>query len=225
MAEETPRFDVLGVGVSRVNMESALDVIAGWIRDGSRRYVCATGVHGVIESQRDEALRRIHNAAGLVVPDGMPLVWVARLKGLPDVGVTPGPDLMLAAFRNSEPRLVPMGGWHLPLVQDDEQSLDIELRKRLSVARCARVSYLTHEGTRDHQKDLELFERLVAGGANGHWSPFEHAAAPLPDGDAFTGNFRGWKQFRKFFAAENATTLPAEPVPDGTVDLERATSA
>jgi thymidylate synthase ThyX len=119
-------------------------------------------------------------------------------------------DLMLAAFRGSVPRPVALGEWHMPLIQDDERSLDVELLRKLSVARCARVSYLTHEGSRDHAKDLELFERLLGGGANGHWSPFEHVATPLDSGDRFVANLRGWKQFRKLFAAENALTLPDE---------------
>jgi thymidylate synthase ThyX len=119
-------------------------------------------------------------------------------------------DLMLAAFRDSVPRVVELGQWHLPLIQDDERALDAEVRKRLSVARCARVSYLTHEGARDHEKDLELFERLVGGGANGHWSPFEHVATPLERADEFVANFCGWKQFRKFFAEENARSVPDE---------------
>jgi thymidylate synthase ThyX len=119
-------------------------------------------------------------------------------------------DLMLAAFRDSVPHPVELGQWHLPLIQEDERPLDVELRKRLSVARCARVSYLTHEGGRDHAKDLELFERLLGGGANGHWSPFEHVATPLERPDEFVANFRGWKQFRKFFAEENARSFPDE---------------
>ena len=90
-----PRVNVLGVGVSALTMERALRVIDGWIARDEHHYVCVTGVHGVMESQRDAALRGIHNAAGLVTPDGMPLVWLSRLKGQPDVERVYGPDLML----------------------------------------------------------------------------------------------------------------------------------
>jgi thymidylate synthase ThyX len=116
--------------------------------------------------------------------------------------------LMLAAYRASVPRSTPLGRWHLPLIQDDERSLAEEELAKISVARCARVSYLTHEGKRDHAKDLELYERLVAGGANGHWSPFEHVATPLADPRGTSGNFVGWEQYRKRFPQENATTFP-----------------
>jgi thymidylate synthase ThyX len=117
-------------------------------------------------------------------------------------------ELMLGAYRASVPRAVGIGEWHLPLIQDDERSLGPELLCKLSVARCARVSYLTHEGKRDRQKDIELYERLLGGGANGHWSPFEHVATPLTGEDAVCGNVRGWKQFRKLFVEEHAVTFP-----------------
>jgi len=84
------------VGVSAIDMGQALSVIQGWIARGERQYVCVTGVHGVMESQRDPELRRIHNTAGLVTPDGMPLVWLARRAGFQHVDRVYGPDLMLA---------------------------------------------------------------------------------------------------------------------------------
>ncbi|HET7468287.1 MAG TPA: WecB/TagA/CpsF family glycosyltransferase [Gemmatimonadales bacterium] len=97
-------MDVLGVGVSAVDMGQALTAIQEWIARGGRHYVCVTGVHGVMESQRDPELRRIHNAAGLVTPDGMPLVWLARRAGFRHVDRVYGPDLMLACCQRSVER-------------------------------------------------------------------------------------------------------------------------
>ncbi len=119
-------------------------------------------------------------------------------------------ELMLAAYRDSTPRAVAFGAWHLPLILPDERSLDAATLRKLSVARCARVSYLTHDNVRDVAKDLELYERLMSGGANGHWSPTEHVATPLDDAGEACANFRGWKQFRKLFDQENAFTFPDE---------------
>jgi N-acetylglucosaminyldiphosphoundecaprenol N-acetyl-beta-D-mannosaminyltransferase len=90
------RVNVLGVGVSAITMADALALIDRWIATGSHRYVCVTGVHGLMESQSDPALRDIHNRAGLVTPDGMPLVWLSRLQGHRHVERVYGPDLMLA---------------------------------------------------------------------------------------------------------------------------------
>ena len=120
-------------------------------------------------------------------------------------------DLMLERFRASTPRALALGEWHTPLILPDEESaLPVGDRLKISVARCARVSYLSHDGARDHAKDIDLYEKLVGGGANGHWSPFEHIATPLNDATAWSGNFRGWEQYRKRFAQEHASTFPDE---------------
>jgi N-acetylglucosaminyldiphosphoundecaprenol N-acetyl-beta-D-mannosaminyltransferase len=100
------RVDVLGVRVSAIDMPGALAALAGWVEGGERHYVCVSGVHGVMESLRDPALRRIHNAAGLVTPDGMPLVWLGRAAGMAHVRRVYGPDLMLAVCAESAAR-----GW------------------------------------------------------------------------------------------------------------------
>lgn len=120
-------------------------------------------------------------------------------------------DLMLERYRESTPRALALGEWHTPLILPDEESaLPVDDRLKISVARCARVSYLSHDGARDHAKDIDLYEKLVGGGANGHWSPFEHIATPLNDATAWSGNFRGWEQYRKRFAQEHASTFPDE---------------
>ena len=95
------RVNILGVGVSAINMAQALNVIEGWIAQRQAHYVCVTGVHGIVESQGNNSLQRVHNAAGLVTPDGMPLVWLARLHGLEHVERVYGPDLMLALCHRS----------------------------------------------------------------------------------------------------------------------------
>jgi thymidylate synthase ThyX len=117
-------------------------------------------------------------------------------------------EMMLAQYRASIPAPVALGRWHLPLIQDDERTLPDEQLCKLSVARCARVSYLTHDGKRDIERDLDLYEKLLGGGANGHWSPFEHVATPALDAQARSGNFTGWEQYRKRFPEEHAATFP-----------------
>ena len=91
-----PRVDVLGVHISAVDMPLAVAEISRWIDAGEQHYVCVTGVHGVMECQGDDELRRIHNASGLTTPDGMPMVWAARRAGARHVQRVYGPDLMLA---------------------------------------------------------------------------------------------------------------------------------
>jgi len=86
--------------------------------------------------------------------------------------------------------------WHLPYVTDEERSKYLlSVLVRLSTARCARVSYLTHDNDVPLvAKDLELYDRLVASRPL-HASPTEHAAHALDHGH-FVKNFRGWKQHR-----------------------------
>src|SRR5712671_4968664 len=95
------RLNILGVEVSAFNLPLAADTIECWIRADRREYVCITGVHGIIESRRDPPVRAIHNAAGLVTPDGMPLVWLLRLAGHRNAGRVYGPDLMLLLLERS----------------------------------------------------------------------------------------------------------------------------
>lgn len=107
-------------------------------------------------------------------------------------------DLLTQAFELSTPRQLEVGEWHLPFVQEDEREKannNPEKWRYVSVGRCARTSYETHEGKRDSEKDLDLAKvRLMP---HGHMSPFEHVATPLDNATDYSGNFRGWEQFRK----------------------------
>lgn len=87
--------------------------------------------------------------------------------------------------------------WHLPYVSQAERDLyRADLLPKLSAARCARVSYLNHDGTDpDVEADLALFKRLV-GSEPLHASPIEHQAIPTA---GFHGNFVGWKQYRQIY--------------------------
>ena len=114
------------------------------------------------------------------------------------------------SFIFNHSRLKP-GQWHLPLMPD-RRELDFLVQSKvlteealilICVGRCARVSYLTHNGERDWQADIELARSLLK---SGHMSPFEHVATPrrFGFGKRFCGNFRGWTQYRK--------TIPNEDV-------------
>lgn len=106
--------------------------------------------------------------------------------------------LMADAYDGTEPTLKQTGEWHLPLTGfEGDESLSVDELVMASTARCARVSYLTHDGTRDVQADLDLHDRLSA---SGHWSPFEHPAKAWPGIQG--GNFKGWIQHRQYFASQ-----------------------
>lgn len=155
----------------------------------------------------------------------------------PDIRIVA--DKMYEVMEASEPQKLDYDDWHIPLVQPDELAFlggsaedAWAYWTKVSVGRCARVSYLTHDGTRDPQADIELHDRLLSAG---HMSPFEHVARPArhSDGglvvaddvradwedsdtghdvkavvrlpapkDRWFGNFRGWVQYRKTIAGE-----------------------
>jgi len=102
MVDVLARVNVLGVGVSAINMDMALAGITRALEKKAKGYVCVTGVHGVSEAQADPGFRQILNRAFLCTPDGMPLVWVGRLQGQKHMGRVYGPDLMLALLALSE---------------------------------------------------------------------------------------------------------------------------
>ena len=105
-----PHVNILGLNVSAVNMAQAVDTIENWIEGKARHYLCVANVHAVMESQRDQGLFHIYNSAGMVTPDGMPLVWLSRRRGFPEAERVYGPDLLLALCERSTTRQV---GVHL----------------------------------------------------------------------------------------------------------------
>lgn len=98
------RTDVLGVGVSIVNMDDAIRHSESVIRSCNKGYVCVTDVHGIIEAQSDIGFREILNKSIMTTPDGMPLVWVGRIQGHKRIRRVYGPDYLLEMCRVSVER-------------------------------------------------------------------------------------------------------------------------
>lgn len=96
-----PRLNVLGVGISAIEMNTALSAVWHALEHGDRGYICVTGVHGVMEAQADPEFKRIQNESLLTTPDGMPLVWAGRLGAFPIRRVY-GPEFMLAVCKLSQ---------------------------------------------------------------------------------------------------------------------------
>lgn len=107
--------------------------------------------------------------------------------------------MMKELYDNSIPQVLRPGEWHLPYIEwDDLIELGSDDVPWVSAGKVARVSYLTHLGTRDSKLDLELAKKLVSAG---HMSPLEQVAQSLPDSSRH-GNFTGFKQLRKFIPGE-----------------------
>jgi hypothetical protein len=123
-------------------------------------------------------------------------------------------ETMRDTMEASEPEELAEGEWHLPLVrpEDREQVASIEDLIKISAGRCARVSYLTHAGKRDPDADIQLHDRLLE---SGHMSPLEHPARPLTptelESGEWSGNFRGWRSYRKGISGEANPLGPKVP--------------
>jgi hypothetical protein len=136
--------------------------------------------------------------------------WKQRCSPLAQPEIRVPAEAMRAAYNASEPNELNWSDWHLPLIHlEDWPAIEefvsewsgehgtltpTDVAKDISAARCARVSYLTHDGKRDIREDIQLAGRLKSASPP-HASPFEHVATP--DWPAYVvGNFTEWSQYR-----------------------------
>jgi hypothetical protein len=112
--------------------------------------------------------------------------------------------MMLSGYENNDPAILNPGEWHLPLVFDDDVSepwageLPWDYWPAVSSGRCARVSFDRHHDDELVSESRARCQKLTSG----HWSPLEHPAVAL-ERDERIGNYRGFKQYRKFFENED----------------------
>src|SRR5215217_3051202 len=100
---------ILHVNVNETCYDSATEEIQFWAQHGESRYVCVANVHVVMEAHVSDRYREILNDSDLVTPDGMPLVWIMRLKGQQDQQRVYGPTLMLYVLERAAQRNIPVG--------------------------------------------------------------------------------------------------------------------
>lgn len=113
-------------------------------------------------------------------------------------------DLAVAtkeAMSKSEPRIFhDFRTWHLPYItQEEKETYDLETLKKISSARCARISYVPFDGNGSVEKEIDRYLKLAS--IPLHASPMEHVAHPTHD-KRYWGNFEYWGQFRKYHPNE-----------------------
>lgn len=101
---EFKTFGVRGINVAAIDLATATGLVGQLATNAHGVYVAVTGAHGIVESVYDRQVQEAHQHASLVVPDGMPLVWLGRLIGCNSIGRVYGPDLMSSIFSRSELR-------------------------------------------------------------------------------------------------------------------------
>lgn len=100
---------VIDIHVSETSYSAATELILAWARAGESRAVYATSVHGIMEAHDVREFSEILNRADLVTPDGMPLVWMLRLKGVRNQQRVYGPTLMLHVLRMAAKESISVG--------------------------------------------------------------------------------------------------------------------
>jgi len=157
----------------------------------------------------------------VMVEDMTDLNWLQINKGQSEIHIMELAEQMWDTMNESTPKQLKEGEWHIPfgdkfdtirldelrreLLKTGQENDSIEcmnrLVKKIATARCARVSYLNFEGKDDYEADIRLHDILAK---EGHWSPFEHCAQAM-DESIQSGNFKGFKQYRKEFNNESGT--------------------
>lgn len=139
--------------------------------------------------------------------------WALRISEYAQPEFDDLATLMRTIMDESSPKLLEPGEWHLPYITYDEMAnLPLGDRQKISVARCARLSYKPFDGKADYEAEIERYNKLMVSRPV-HASPAEHQATPdcfdvrdrTWDQPELHGNFEGWVQFRK--------TIPGEYVP------------
>jgi N-acetylglucosaminyldiphosphoundecaprenol N-acetyl-beta-D-mannosaminyltransferase len=158
--------NLLGVGVSAVNPISALQEIGRWIAQGEHHYVCVTGVHGIMESHRDPKIKAHHNGAGMVIPDGMPMVWWLKLAGYRHADRVCGPEFMPYLLNASQ-----RPGWRHFLYGATDETLAVLRAKILDEFPGVQIvgSYAPPFRPLTAEEDAEVIRRINDSGADIVW--------------------------------------------------------
>jgi hypothetical protein len=190
----------------RIEWEELAAISARYVRRWSEQY----GIHKQVANRALEPWQHISVVATTTEFDNF---WDLRCHKAAQPEFQRLASNMRSAFDASVPVERPRNrlhesGWHLPYVTDDERRRHADnpfYLAKLSTARCARVSYLNHDGTEPSvTKDLELFEQLLVSRPM-HASPAEHQGYPAAQADSWSGNLRGWSQHRKWLENAAAT--------------------
>ena len=126
MRENQDRFFIGEIGISKVNLAAVPAILDDCIEKKHFGYICVTNSRTAYLANRDTAYCSIQNSSLLTLPDGMPLVWIAKRLGLRDVDKVSGKDLMDALFALS----VEKGYSHFFFGSSEETIRQIRLRLR-----------------------------------------------------------------------------------------------
>lgn len=166
------------------------------------------GVHKQIANR---LLEPFHHIKVVVTGTEFQNLFALRLHPMAEDNFQALMEVMKDEFLDSTPLELRAGEWHLPFVSREElDQFGIKDCLKFSVARCARVSYMNHDGSiPEVEKDIKLHDDLVVQKPL-HASPAEHQGQALADGTYSSGNLVGFIQYRKMLTGECANKFPWE---------------
>ncbi len=103
------RVKVVSLQVNVCNHESAIRRVAELVEKGRGGYVCFSTVHMTMESFDNHEYAAKVNAADLIIPDGMPLVWMQKLQGEKQAARVRANDLMIMLCAYAEKNNLTVG--------------------------------------------------------------------------------------------------------------------
>ena len=89
-----PTCVVMGTELYAGDLDGASTAVIERALSGQGGYASLTGVHGLTLSQRDPGLRHALQEAWMNFPDGAPVAWRQRRRGVTNAKRIAGPDLM-----------------------------------------------------------------------------------------------------------------------------------
>ena len=98
------RIQLFGITIDPITMSEAVSTIFTWVESGEKdcKFVITPNVDHVVQVQKNEGLKQAYKHASLVVTDGKPVVWAAKLLNVSIPETVPGSDMIPAIFNYSE---------------------------------------------------------------------------------------------------------------------------
>lgn len=152
---------IIGINVNETSYVEATRQIQSWAQAGESRAVYATSVHGTMEAHDASEFREILNRADLITPDGMPLVWMLRLKGARNQQRIYGPTLMLQVLEMAARERIPVGFYG-----GEPNTLEILMTRIKTIYPGLQISYAFSPPFRDlhNEETMQLRQEIVSSG-------------------------------------------------------------
>jgi N-acetylglucosaminyldiphosphoundecaprenol N-acetyl-beta-D-mannosaminyltransferase len=157
------KIPVLGVPIDLASYQGSTNKIIQWAKKHQSQYVCAANVHVVMEAYDHNEFRGNLLSSDMITPDGMPLVWMLRLKGARGQKRIYGPTLMLHVLKMAEKENVPVGFYGAT-----EQTLENLLLRISKQYPNLHVLYANSPPFRslDKQESAKITEEIVGSGVS-----------------------------------------------------------